>query len=546
MNAAFGLLLLGLSAFAPTAADLAGAWAGTMTHEGESQPIALEFEPGDEGKVLIKATIPVFHLARAPLGSPKLEIQGNELRLGPFSFTYDASANTLSGVMPAGLVPVYRVPMTLRRVERVDVPVRPEPTAPVAKPVWTYEAGAPLWAGPRVASGLLYAGGEDGRLHALDARTGKRRWSFAAEGRSGPARRFRAATSTSRRTTASSTGSTRPRGQSVARARQRETHREVALRQPEVAVRSLRLRRDGGGRASLSRHPRGKAARPRSGAGRKGVGVRGGRQHPGRARGRLGRVYFGSYDKHVYALDEASGQLVWKYDTKGAVVSTPAVDGGLVVVGTRAYDLLGLDARTGQPAWKQYIWFSWVESSPTISGRRRLRRIVRRGRGPRLRRAHRRAPLEDGRVRLALGTAGRHRHARLRRGREPGGLPRPASRGRLRARSRERERVWHFPGEPPRRARMAFPALQPWGRGSCSRAGSTGASTRSRSSQEQYGECLRELRVDEASGRQHYSHGHVGQARRSDCYRARVRCKDLRLCLGSINCIVMIALTYRG
>ena len=81
-----------------------------------------------------------------------------------------------------------------------------------------------------------------------------------------------------------------------------------------------------------------------------------------------GRVYFGSYDGNVYALDAAKGQLAWKHDTKGAVVSTPAVDpaSGRVVIGSRSYDLLGLDAATGALAWKQYIWSSWVESSATL------------------------------------------------------------------------------------------------------------------------------------------------------------------------------------
>jgi outer membrane protein assembly factor BamB len=79
-----------------------------------------------------------------------------------------------------------------------------------------------------------------------------------------------------------------------------------------------------------------------------------------------GRVFFGSYDGHVYALDAARGTLLWKRDTRGAVVSTPAVSGDRLVVGNRAYDLLGLDARTGEPAWSRYIWFSWVESSAVV------------------------------------------------------------------------------------------------------------------------------------------------------------------------------------
>ncbi|HEX9186436.1 MAG TPA: PQQ-binding-like beta-propeller repeat protein [Vicinamibacteria bacterium] len=79
-----------------------------------------------------------------------------------------------------------------------------------------------------------------------------------------------------------------------------------------------------------------------------------------------GRVYAGSFDKHVYALDAASGALLWKRDTRGAVVSTPAPSGDRLVVGNRAYDVLGLDARTGEVAWKRYVWFSWIESSASV------------------------------------------------------------------------------------------------------------------------------------------------------------------------------------
>ena len=195
----------------------------------------------------------------------------------------------------------------------------------------------------------------------------------------------------------------------------------------------------------------------------------------------FGRVYFGSYDKHVYALDEASGQLVWKYDTKGAVVSTPAVDGGLVVVGTRAYDLLGLDARTGQPAWKQYIWFSWVESSPTIrdgvayvgsSDAAAVHAFDVRT-GERLWKTDvygwpwGQPAVTDTRVYAGaasqVGYLAQHRAGVFALDRASGNVS------------------GTFPASRQRRARMAFPALQPWGRGSCSRAGSTGASTRSRS-----------------------------------------------------------------
>jgi outer membrane protein assembly factor BamB len=137
-------------------------------------------------------------------------------------------------------------------------------------------------------------------------------------------------------------------------------------RQPEVALRPLRLGRGGRGRKALPRHPRQERPGPRRRDRRAPLGLRAGDAVPAAPAVDQGRVYAGSFDKHVYALDAASGKLLWKRDTQGAVVSTPAVAGELLVVGNRAYDVLGLRARTGEVAWKRYVWFSWVESSATV------------------------------------------------------------------------------------------------------------------------------------------------------------------------------------
>ena len=81
-----------------------------------------------------------------------------------------------------------------------------------------------------------------------------------------------------------------------------------------------------------------------------------------------GRVYCGSFDGHVYALDAASGSLVWKHDTGGAVTSAVAVSGRSVLAGSRSYDFAALDAASGRVVWTKYFWFSWVESDATVAG----------------------------------------------------------------------------------------------------------------------------------------------------------------------------------
>ena len=47
-----------------------------------------------------------------------------------------------------------------------------------------------------------------------------------------------------------------------------------------------------------------------------------------------GKVYFGSFDKNVYALNASAGALVWSYATGDWVVSSPAVANGMVYVGS--------------------------------------------------------------------------------------------------------------------------------------------------------------------------------------------------------------------
>jgi len=344
-----------------------GAWSGTLSHDGETSAVAFEFEKGGDGKTTLKITLPAMNVAHMPILQEPLELHGSEVKLGPFAFQYDAAARTLSGVMPEALVPVYRMPFTLRHVATLEVPPRPEPMAASAQPVWTVDAGSPLWAGPTCAQGAVYFGAEDGGVHAVDARSGTKRWSFKA---GGPVR-------------------TRPIVDGAA----------VYLQADDGFLYSLGVA-DGKERwrvrvveKPISRLP---LDNPASRYDRFGsdVAIAGGRLYLGTHDGRVlaiepergtvvwsfatgdsvlsapavgdGRVYAGSYDGHVYALDAATGQLAWKRDTRGAVVSTPALFEDRLVVGNRAYDLLGLDARSGEVGWKRYIWFSWVESSATV------------------------------------------------------------------------------------------------------------------------------------------------------------------------------------
>ena len=64
------------------------------------------------------------------------------------------------------------------------------------------------------------------------------------------------------------------------------------------------------------------------------------------------RVYFGSSDGHIYALDAKTGTLLWSFETGGIVHASPAVAGGIVYAGSWDSYLYALDAETGEEKWR--------------------------------------------------------------------------------------------------------------------------------------------------------------------------------------------------
>ncbi len=65
-----------------------------------------------------------------------------------------------------------------------------------------------------------------------------------------------------------------------------------------------------------------------------------------------GMLYVGSGDHNVYALDAATGALRWKFTTGNVVHASPAVSGGTVYVGSWDRYFYALDAKSGALRWK--------------------------------------------------------------------------------------------------------------------------------------------------------------------------------------------------
>jgi len=63
------------------------------------------------------------------------------------------------------------------------------------------------------------------------------------------------------------------------------------------------------------------------------------------------RVYFGSDDRRVYAVDALSGRRIWRFATGGEVYTSPNVVDGTVYIGSANGRLYALDAHFGEPRW---------------------------------------------------------------------------------------------------------------------------------------------------------------------------------------------------
>lgn len=65
-----------------------------------------------------------------------------------------------------------------------------------------------------------------------------------------------------------------------------------------------------------------------------------------------GKVYFGSTDGNLYAVDAGSGAQQWKFDAKSRIPSSPAVSDRVVYFGAYDGNFYAVDASTGALKWK--------------------------------------------------------------------------------------------------------------------------------------------------------------------------------------------------
>lgn len=185
---------------------------------------------------------------------------------------------------------------------------------------WTFKTGGPIVASPVIADGVVYVASLDGHLHALDAETGKEKWKFKS-------RLPIASTPAVTNGTlyfVSSTGAL--------------AALDVATGQPKWVFAAEYERRFEA--KNLHGYPSAAQTIP------DGWDVF--TSSPAVAGN---RVYFGSGDGGVYAVDAETGVLQWRFRTGDVVHASPAVVDGTVYVGSWDSRLYAIDARTGESRW---------------------------------------------------------------------------------------------------------------------------------------------------------------------------------------------------
>jgi outer membrane protein assembly factor BamB len=80
-----------------------------------------------------------------------------------------------------------------------------------------------------------------------------------------------------------------------------------------------------------------------------------------------GRLYIGSTDGKVYSYGATTGRLLWSHGTGGYVYSSPAVWKGLVFAGSYSKRFFAFDAATGDVRWS-FRANGQISGSPTVIG----------------------------------------------------------------------------------------------------------------------------------------------------------------------------------
>jgi outer membrane protein assembly factor BamB len=210
--------------------------------------------------------------------------------------------------------------------------------------IWKRATNGPVPATPAIADGTLYIASYDGTFYALDAQTGALKWKFTTDGE----RRFEA----------KGLHGLQPKNQTIA------DPFDVFLSSPVVVNGSVYFGSGDGNLYALD-----SATGDLRWKFKTGDVVH---ASPAVADGVL---FFGSWDSYFYAVDATTGKEKWRFHAgedplihnQVGFQSSPAVVNGVVYTGCRDANLYALDAATGKEKWRFFNDLSWVITSPAVA-----------------------------------------------------------------------------------------------------------------------------------------------------------------------------------
>jgi outer membrane protein assembly factor BamB len=348
-------------------AEVTGWWVAEPSFSGESSRVLLHFVEED-GKQSARLSLLEIGGYEVPVGTVVISGMSLDMQPYPWPLRYDPERGTLSGDLLEAAVPVYRIPVEFRRTEPVTRPAPPAWEFPRPRMRWSFDTGAAVWAGIErdSASGLIYVGNDAGTLYALDA-DGKESWTFAT----GEPIKARPAVIGDAVYVVSDSGFLYKLDKLTGIERWRAridtgSPERIPTDQPDT-----RWDRYGSSVVADAKHLY-VASRDRN---LYAFGIESGRElwrvqaeDMMTATPVLHRdlVLFADFKGTVQAVDARNGKPRWSYDARMPVAGDLAIDADRVILGSRTYDLIALDAADGEELWKRYYWFSWVESPPVI------------------------------------------------------------------------------------------------------------------------------------------------------------------------------------
>jgi len=185
---------------------------------------------------------------------------------------------------------------------------------------WTFKAGGPIVTSPAIADGVVYIAAMDGHLYAVDQGTGKEKWNFKS----------RMPIASSPAVVGDALYFVSSAGSLVAL--------DIQTGQPKW-VYAIEYERKFEAK-NLHGYPSAAQTIPDAWD----IFT----SSPAVAND---KVYFGSGDGNVYAVDAQTGAVVWKFPTKDVVHSSPAIVNNIVYIGSWDSYLYAIDADTGQEKW---------------------------------------------------------------------------------------------------------------------------------------------------------------------------------------------------